>query len=280
MRIHRFDAEVGTRIERFGSDLTVSPLVAPGATVAAACLHLPPGGRVGRHPAVSDQLLCVVAGEGWVAGDDGEAHPIGPGQAAWWRAGEEHESGSDGGLTAVVLEGAFDMLAVTRVGDPIVVAEHDPAWAGWFREIEAVLAPAVGDLGTIEHVGSTAVPGLAAKPIIDVDVVVPSDGDVPAAVERLRAVGFVPRGDLGVPGRQAFRPLDGLPPHHLYVVVAGSKAHLDHVRLRDHLRSHPEDALRYAELKRANALAAGRDMDAYVDAKHDLVTELLAKAGR
>lgn len=69
-----------------------------------AFLTLEPGGNLGRHPTVLPQLYCVVAGAGWVAGADGERYAIAPGQAALFDAGEEHESGSDGGMTVVVLE--------------------------------------------------------------------------------------------------------------------------------------------------------------------------------
>jgi quercetin dioxygenase-like cupin family protein len=69
-------------------------------------LHLEAGGRLGRHPAVVNQLLMVVAGTGWVSGEDGSRTSIGPGRAAFWVAGEEHETGTDTGLIAVVIESA------------------------------------------------------------------------------------------------------------------------------------------------------------------------------
>lgn len=106
----------------------------------------------------------------------------------------------------------------------------------------------------IDHVGSTAVPGLAAKPIIDTDVVVAAEDDIQLVIDRLAAVGYQWRGDLGVGGREAFRAPrgKGLPPHHLYLVVENNKAHLDHVLLRDLMRADPEARERYAALKRQN----------------------------
>src|SRR5262245_51865013 len=98
---------------------------------------------------------------------------------------------------------------------------------------------------TIEHVGSTAVPGLAAKPIIDMDVVIRSRSDLPAVITRLATLGYQHQGDLGIPDREAFRPPPGLPPHHLYVCLAGCAALRNHITLRDHLRSHPADAATY-----------------------------------
>ncbi|MBW3631367.1 MAG: GrpB family protein, partial [Gemmatimonadetes bacterium] len=132
----------------------------------------------------------------------------------------------------------------------------------------------------IDHVGSTSVPELAAKPIIDMDVVVASGELVAPVIERLAGIGYRWRGDLGVEGRQAFEAPDGggSPPHHLYLVVEHDRAHLDHVLLRDLLRQDADARDRYAALKRANIELAAGDMDVYVAAKAVLVTELLARA--
>jgi GrpB-like predicted nucleotidyltransferase (UPF0157 family) len=160
-----------------------------------------------------------------------------------------------------------------------LVVDHDEGWARDFQDIRARLWPAVAAVAVgVEHVGSTAVPGLAAKPVIDVDVVVAERGHVPSAVAALESLGYGHQGDLGIPGREAFSVLPGLPPHHLYVVVQGSPAHRDHVDLRDHLRAHPEDARRYAAEKRRLAPLLATDREAYVRGKAWLVAELLAAA--
>ncbi len=141
--------------------------------------------------------------------------------------------------------------------------------------------PAVNGLALhIEHVGSTSVPGLAAKPIIDMDIVVADVSGVRPVIDGLGSLGYQWLGDLGVEGRQAFEASRGaeLPPHHLYLVVVGSKAHLDHVLLRDLLRVDPEARRQYGELKRANVELAQDDMDVYVAAKAGLVAELLTRA--
>jgi len=89
---------------------------------------------------------------------------------------------------------------------PIVIVDYDPAWSGQFEILRRRIAKTLGDLvARIEHVGSTAVPGLAAKPIIDLDVLLASPDDMPAAVDRLASIGYVHQGDLGVPGREAFK---------------------------------------------------------------------------
>jgi quercetin dioxygenase-like cupin family protein len=147
VRIVRFDAEVGFDIHEQGSDFRISPLTGPEpSAMRVHVLHLPPGGHIGRHPTGVTQLLCCVDGEGWVTGADGRARRLAPGWGAWWDAGEEHETWSDGGMTAIGVEGELRVLAAVRAGDPIVVVDHDAAWATWFERIRTFLAPALGDL--------------------------------------------------------------------------------------------------------------------------------------
>jgi GrpB-like predicted nucleotidyltransferase (UPF0157 family) len=164
------------------------------------------------------------------------------------------------------------------VPDPVVVADYDPRWPARFAELRDRLAAAVGPLAVgIEHVGSTAVPGLAAKPIIDLDVVVATPGDLPAVAERLRPLGYRHEGDLGVPGRDAFAAPPGSPPHHLYVCPLGSPALARHLALRDLLRADPEAAAAYADLKRTLAARFRHDRAAYTDAKTPFIDALLAR---
>lgn len=96
-------------VEEAGSvGVTLAPLTEPlarGAPFQAACFRLGPGGVIGRHPASVEQLLVVVEGSGWVTGGEGERTRIAAGEAAFWDAGEEHETTSDDGLTAIVIEG-------------------------------------------------------------------------------------------------------------------------------------------------------------------------------
>src|SRR3954469_13377158 len=167
------------------------------------------------------------------------------------------------------------------VGRTIVVCDYDPEWPRWFETICKRLWPAVEGVALrIDHVGSTSVPDLAAKPIIDMDIVVASDELVRPAIEGLVRIGYRWRGDLGVTGRQAFfhPPHSDLPAHNLYLVVEDNKAHLDHWLLRDLLRADPEARDRYAQLKRDNVVRADGDIDVYVAAKAALVAELLTRA--
>ncbi|MEO6204965.1 MAG: GrpB family protein, partial [Mycobacteriales bacterium] len=147
---------------------------------------------------------------------------------------------------------------------PAVVVTWDPNWLHHFDVIAARIAGALPKDAAIEHVGSTSVEGLASKPIIDVDVVVPTAQAVGPVVEALTRIGYTHRGNLGIQGREAFSVLPGLPYHHLYVVVAGSQPHRDHVDLRDYLRARPDEAERYAEVKRRLAYLLLIDREEYV----------------
>jgi GrpB-like predicted nucleotidyltransferase (UPF0157 family) len=160
--------------------------------------------------------------------------------------------------------------------EPIVVVDYDPAWPETFEQLAGPAREALADLGAeVEHVGSTAVPGLAAKPIVDIDVAFPSAAEVPAAIERLRGLGYVYQGDKGVPGRDAFLWPPGSVRHHLYVVISGNEPHTAHVTFRDRLRADPETAARYAALKRELAERHHPDRIAYTEGKDEFVAAVL-----
>jgi GrpB-like predicted nucleotidyltransferase (UPF0157 family) len=161
---------------------------------------------------------------------------------------------------------------------PIVIVNHDPRWPAVFAQLRDHIANALGPLATrIGHVGSTAVPGLAAKPIIDLDVVIATRDDLPAVIERLHPLGYRHEGDLGVPGREAFTTPPAAPPHHLYVCAADSTALAQHLALRDLLRAHPDTARAYGELKRSLARRFRNDQTAYTQAKTAFIEQALTQ---
>ena len=280
VRFFRFDPEVSFPIDNFGSESRIGRLTGENTRGRIQILYLAPGGVIVGHRAELRQLFAVVSGAGWVSGGEGARRSIRTGQAAVWEPGEEHQAGSDEGLTAVWVEGSFEMkaFAVTR---EIVVADYNPGWPEWFERIRAYVWPAVEHIALrIDHVGSTSVEGLAAKPIIDIDIVVADNAKVRPVIDALVALGYEWEGDGGVPGRQAFDTSGhpALPPHHLYLVVENNKAHLDHVLLRDLLRADPQQRRRYAELKRTNVELAQGDIDVYTAAKAHFVADLLTQA--
>lgn len=162
---------------------------------------------------------------------------------------------------------------------PATVVPYDLRWPELFMSVRSRVDAALTSVPheTI-HVGSTAVPGLAAKPIIDLDVVVREQALIAPAIAGLASAGWRHNGDQGIPGRDAFEAVPDLPYHHLYLVVAGSAAYHDHVDLRDYLRTHRAECVRYAELKRRLAPLLVTDREAYVAGKADLVAELLKLA--
>jgi GrpB-like predicted nucleotidyltransferase (UPF0157 family) len=162
-------------------------------------------------------------------------------------------------------------------GQPVHVADYDPRWPATFEQLSGQISAALGALAMrVEHIGSTAVPGLAAKPIIDLDVVIGSRADLPAVIAKLRPLGYWPQGDLGVPGREAFNNPPGAPPHHLYVCAADNTELARHLAFRDFMRTHPETARAYGELKRSLASRFRNDRDAYTEAKTAFIDAVLA----
>jgi GrpB-like predicted nucleotidyltransferase (UPF0157 family) len=168
-----------------------------------------------------------------------------------------------------------------NVDVPAVVVAYDPRWPGLFAELRGRTDAALAGVAHLtEHVGSTAVPGLDAKPIIDLDVVVPDDAAASAAITALAAAGWQHQGDLGITGREAFLPPGDAIYHHLYVVVAGSQPHRDHIDLRDFLRTHPAQAARYSDLKRRLAVLLATERPAYSEGKAEMISEFLRQARR
>src|SRR5581483_5318568 len=140
------------------------------------------------------------------------------------------------------------------VSAPVEIADYDPRWPEAFAALRGQIAAVLGPLAQrIEHVGSTAVPGLPAKPIIDLDVVIATPADLPAVIGRLGTLGYQHEGDLGITGREAFTSPAAAPGHHLYVCAASSPELARHLAFRDYLRTHPVQARAYAELKRSLA---------------------------
>jgi GrpB-like predicted nucleotidyltransferase (UPF0157 family) len=164
------------------------------------------------------------------------------------------------------------------MADPVVVVDYDPAWPPTFRTLADRALASLGAIALgVEHVGSTAVPGLAAKPIIDLDVIVGGVAQIPIAIARLGPRGYVHEGDLGIPGREAFRWPPGESRHHLYLLPVDSPELHRHLAFRDYLRTHPEAARAYGDQKRAAARRHRDDRDAYMAAKDALVKEILTR---
>ncbi|HEX8118368.1 MAG TPA: GrpB family protein [Pyrinomonadaceae bacterium] len=156
---------------------------------------------------------------------------------------------------------------------------HAEAWHRLFAEEEARVREASGGrVVAVEHVGSTAVCGLSAKPIIDIAAAVLAAADAEACVAPLEKIGYEYRGDGGIPGRYYF--VKGDPrTHHLHMVELGSDFWRNHLAFRDYLRQHRGAAEEYEKLKRGLASKYLRDREAYTEGKSAFIEEVLKKAG-
>ncbi|MFI5627130.1 GrpB family protein [Nocardioides sp. NPDC051685] len=159
----------------------------------------------------------------------------------------------------------------------IEVVAYDPAWASRFEEVAETLRKALtdGPEAIVEHVGSTSVPGLAAKPILDIDVIVAPE-DLSAAVAALVRIGYRHRGDLGVAGREAFHAPDDDPRRHVYVCAAGTMNVRNHLAVRDILRRRDDLRDEYAAVKLALSADPDMDIDTYLARKSDVLQKILA----
>jgi GrpB-like predicted nucleotidyltransferase (UPF0157 family) len=161
----------------------------------------------------------------------------------------------------------------------IEVVDWSPSWAEQYDEVAAVLREALADVSSarVEHVGSTSVPGLPAKPVLDVDVIVEAP-DVPVAIAALESVGYVHRGDLGVSGREAFHA-PGPPRRNVYVCTAGTANVRNHLAVRDVLRTRDDLRDAYADVKRALAADPEMDIDTYIAGKSEVLQQVLDVSG-
>lgn len=162
-------------------------------------------------------------------------------------------------------------------GYPTLIREYDPTWPDRFAALAGRVQAALGDLVLrVEHVGSTAVAGLAAKPIIDLDVVI-SGKDLAETTRRLARLGYVHEGDLGITGRDAFRWPAGLERHHLYVVSEDAAELGRHLAFRDALRADARLRDDYAALKRSLATQHPYDITAYTEGKGAFIMAILER---
>jgi GrpB-like predicted nucleotidyltransferase (UPF0157 family) len=160
--------------------------------------------------------------------------------------------------------------------DAVSIEDYDPAWAKVFSKLAARAMAALGSLAVgVEHIGSTAVPGLAAKPIIDLDVVMALPADLPEVIQCLSNLGYVHEGDLGITGREAFRSPSDSPPHHLYVLSAGADELRRHLAFRDALRASSDLRNSYDALKRSLAEAHRNDRCAYTQGKAAFIASVV-----
>jgi hypothetical protein len=172
----------------------------------------------------------------------------------------------------------------TRVrGARVLVVDYQPEWETQFetlrRDLDVHLAEKLPERSyRIEHVGSTSVPGLAAKPILDIDIIFAEATDFELVAAALTEMGYEHQGDLGIPGREEFRYANAdvpRPVHHLYAGKAESPEIRRHLAFRDFLRANDRAVIQYGALKRRLAGQYPWDRDRYTNEKSPFITGIL-----
>ncbi len=169
----------------------------------------------------------------------------------------------------------------------IEIIDYDDKWENWFLVIKDVISSTLGDLIIgVEHVGSTSVKGLGAKPILDIDVIIDNYNFLPAVVKGLEVMGYYHQQEWSFKGREAFGRKDLSVPwndcytywmeHHLYVCDKDSEELARHLAFRNHLRNNSEAAAEYTTLKKELARTAA-DRKAYTNGKTAFISEIFNK---
>jgi len=163
----------------------------------------------------------------------------------------------------------------------IEVVPHNPKWREEFEKEEKYVAAGLGKcVVAIHHIGSTSIPGIYAKPVIDMLVEVTDIDVVDQLAPGMEALGYEVKGEFGIPGRRYFRKEDayGFRTHQIHTFATGSPQAVRHLAFRDYLIAHPEDALEYSELKRTLAEQHPYRMDDYIDGKNAFINEIDRRA--
>lgn len=164
----------------------------------------------------------------------------------------------------------------------VVVIPYNGQWKNDFEMIRRYLLTAIKDnIVAIEHVGSTSVEGLSAKPIIDIDIVIKDYSVFNALINNLQLIGYTHEGDLGIKDREAFdyKGNVNLPHHHLYVCPEFSKELHRHITFRDYLRNSPEAVEKYSKVKEEGAKMFPEDIEGYIAFKSPCIEEIYMKCG-
>ena len=164
----------------------------------------------------------------------------------------------------------------------VIVEPYNEAWKAAFEEIKKEIEDVMGPLIMgIEHVGSTSVEGLSAKPCIDLDIIIRDYTVFDQVVSKLETIGYIHEGNLGIPDREAFKYADKphLQNHHLYVCPQYSEELHRHITFRDFLRSNPEAVKKYSFTKETAAQLFPEDIDKYMEYKSPCIEELYKMCG-
>ncbi|MEM6502667.1 MAG: GrpB family protein [Cyanobacteria bacterium P01_C01_bin.89] len=163
----------------------------------------------------------------------------------------------------------------------VMVVPHNPQWQQRFEQESQQIAKALDStVVAVHHIGSTSIPNIYAKPIIDCLVEVRAITQVDQHSGAMAALGYEVMGEYGIPGRRYFRKDNAasIRTHHIHVFEVGSDHIRRHLAFRDYMKTHPEDAQGYSNLKRHLAKTHPEDIEAYMEGKHDFIQAIDAKA--
>ena len=164
----------------------------------------------------------------------------------------------------------------------VIVTPYDKAWKSAFEAIKQEIESAIGDLILgIEHVGSTSVEGMSAKPCIDIDVIIKDYSVFDKVIGKLESIGYTHEGDLGIKDREAFKYTNKphLMKHHLYVCPQFSEELHRHITFRNFLRDNTDAVKKYSQVKETAAKLFPNDIDKYIEYKSPCIEELYALCG-
>ncbi len=165
----------------------------------------------------------------------------------------------------------------------VEVVPHDPRWRDAFEAEAKQVAAALGEnVVAIHHIGSTAIPNIYAKPVVDLLVEVRDITAVDGRSSAMESLGYEVMGEYGIPTRRYFRKdnQEGIRTHNIHAFETGSAEVGRHLAFRDYMIAHPVEAQRYSELKRELAEAHPQSMDGYMDGKDGFIKEIDRRAAQ
>lgn len=172
------------------------------------------------------------------------------------------------------------MSDTDHVDEPVHLSDYDPSWPAMAARLKAHLLSLLQDFeAQVEHIGSTSVPGMRSKPIIDLLIGVSSEGDLSTAARRLANAGWTDLGEAGVPGRRYLRQRTEQPAN-AHIVVRNGEHWTTNIALRDFLRMHPNEATAYAREKERALTEGAAMLLPYSQQKAPFMTEMIGKARR
>ncbi|MGR9296580.1 GrpB family protein [Rhizobium leguminosarum] len=161
---------------------------------------------------------------------------------------------------------------------PVELVPHDPQWPQAFQRIRDRLLTLLPQALSIDHIGSTSIPGMTAKPLIDIDIVLPDLGHIEGATRVLLVEDYEPRGNRYDDEVWAFLSRGSVPAERVYLCPSGNGTHRNRLAFRDYLIAHPQAAADYAALKRRLAAEFRMDGDRYTAHKREFVDAIVARA--